>query len=495
MKEKRRWRSISKGRSANRIVSVIKNTFRKKIFLMSIIFFMIFLTVFSISGTQKTSESINAANYCESCTTYHNQTYYFGIHAYSSNCGKPLSGLKGHVRLSPDLLIKNQSLSGKRTITINFTTNSSGYANISFKSDKYWCCHVSFNNLGSTGGTLSPINGNISNNNISYQSVYDGNNTNIGFLLLVNNVYNYKPTSYYEYRLVESDNVTLNLGLLGGFEHRVISIPVPTKEQLKNNHASGPLLSSSELTARCVVTGELEKKVNGTWTTSSLHSTQYPIYFYSYPSVTIITDNLGIQFSGQFSLILVIFCSIISTVAFGFQKTNGEIEFANSMPIKKWQIFLGKYISLLFVTGIFTLTVLLSSYLTNTILNSFFTNNSGIAQVFIPILLLGMFGVSLSFFITSISKSLIKIISLPIVITLFTYYVYDRLVSSFLVYYSEVLNFEFFNPFEYYRIFFSYQGSPVHSLCLPDNQKVIVSIIFWIVIFSVGGVIIWSKKE
>ncbi len=488
-------RNSSGKRSGNKTYRIIGNSFAKKSFALIVVLFIVTGSLLAFADSPIENNSIGTSRLLDSTLVYRNGTYYVTVQYYHATCGRPFSGANVTVTFSP-AKPSNGYISGNKTHYVNITLNQTGMGTGSFKSDKMWCCRISESHCGaSVFPTNSP-----NYSYMSYSTVYDKGLAYKGYLELVYASSNFTKAPMRQYRLLESDGATINLGCLGNFYHKVIKLSYPPTT--KN------------------IYGVLEDKVNGSWTSSNLvtnddstiflvmkqnesaSDANYKVLLYSVPSVSSLTSGVFYEYIHSLSIFFLIFVIILSIFTFGIPVSSGQAEFYLSMPYNKRQYFTGKYLTAIIALLATTMITLLVSYESVEFLDGTFPPLNYMLRLFILFEMLGLMGISFTFMFASKTTSLTKIIAYPLVSVMFLYYVLGKLIStvSGLMGIESALTIKeisLVDPFSAYTIYvnskFPSLGGAVCAFRLPFPETVYL-ILPWVIIPLIIGLILWHRK-
>jgi ABC-type transport system involved in multi-copper enzyme maturation permease subunit/cbb3-type cytochrome oxidase subunit 3 len=406
-------------RCKNKIINTFINTVRKKSFIAMIIFIIIIMSITAFAYSPKNKKSIGAQERGFITYDYENGTYNFGIYYYHATSGIPFNNEKCFLEVGPTDKANCNFTSGSIIHRLNFTIKN-GYAFTSFRSNKAYRVFSPIAKYGSEPEIIVPVNSTPVNTTY-YFPVYDCALAYKGSLEIINvNVFP-EYTKTMDYRLLLSNGKIINLGESGGFTHETLSISY--------NFTHGNAW------------GLLEHRVNGSWVTSHLsiprdygisngtdkiNNKTYQL-FYILPSEGTVNSEFIGEISTVLSLFLILFEALTIIFIVGFPVSDGQTDFILSLPVKRWNIYAGKYLALATANFLAVLATFLTSYLSSIYLLGTFLTKFGSLYVFSDLFMVGMSASSLTFFLISGTKNKAKQLIYPLTLILFLFYGFSRI--------------------------------------------------------------------
>ena len=396
---------------------VIITSFMKKLFVSVLILFIIFSVFAVITNSPTSSSSISLTRFTDCSVNYSDNTYHIRIFYYHSTCGKPVRGANATLKFGPLTNPVKNYANGNKIFQRSAIINSTGTACISFKSNRTWIMVSDLRQpLGSYRRTLLPIN--TSESPMYYTPVYDHGFAYEGYLELIYlSACNHKAPVE-NYRLVESDNRTINIGNRGNFTYMVIPLSYP------------PTTTD--------IYGTLQWKINDTWTdrglnvvsTANNESASFTYLLYAVPNSSKVTMGVFDSFAGFPAIVMSLFIILLGIFTFSIPVSSGQAEFILSLPVKRAHYFTGKYIAILISIFLLVILGIIGSFeFVKFTLGTYpvFTN---VITLFTIMVMLLTVSLSLTFLFASRGKNIAKMFFYPLASVLFLYFIYGGMITS-----------------------------------------------------------------
>lgn len=496
----------------NPVISTLKIAFTRLRIIIAVIIIVLLLILLSIGYAPSVSPGLNNIHPVSYMYYYYNNDTYHVIDLYYNQYGYPMS----------NACVYNYLTYAGVSIKEKARINNEGYAIVNFKNvnsslDYKLGYYVPVippvkNVTGwSNGYSISAIP-KISNNFTVFNAipVYGQYVDKAAFILFYYNSNNYKlPIE--KYRLFYTNrnltitieppifnethhnekynevNKTINIGNFGNFNYKLLYI----------NYNNVPKNISK-------IWGFLQVYKNNSWSNVSVPGYSIPCYspqLMSLPLEKQINNESYNMFFVFPAALISVMAIILELFTFGFQKSSNEIEIFISKSSYKSIIIIKRFLLSIFLMAITILSGLLAFTLSLHYYDDLYLGENAFLNIFVFLLIIGISFLSISFLVSSKSKSSITILLIPFVLFFFFFYIFNILLNG--IYKLLIVNKISLNPFILYYLNAIDPFNDIimiknylinNSLILPMGINFyILILIIWDIVPLLLSLIFWRK--
>ncbi len=349
---------------------------------------------------------------------YDNGTYHIVIFSFTEN---------GTPETSQGVRMDLTNYTTQASTTLHGTIGQDGMAEINFTSNKTWNAllylHEPFGYQGGAGYGISPVY--HMNSFLSYFPIYDhGFRNKAGFLIFYVSP-NGASSPNAEFRMsyngfdgTSSTAYRGDIGLGNASSFRYTGL-YPDYGLIPSNLSS--------------VYGNPQYNTGSGWKNVSNYNSVVQYQVYVKPSQRYLEPQVYHAFFDTDTIFVSLFSIITALLVFGYPKANHTVELLLSKPLSRSDVILSKYLSSIALTGIAVLSTLLVMELLFHYYFSLYLNAHAFLLVFVITLMLGAIFSSFTFLLSALGKHFILILTGPLAVLFFFYYVFGPFINGLAV--------------------------------------------------------------